>query len=80
MPLGLLMKLDNPGVEQPNTIAVHDSVPVHPEDCKAYRKIGRETIVAHRKDSMEGTFETVRIYTSDSRKWSDKSLSSQVYL
>jgi hypothetical protein len=80
MPLGLLMKLDNPGVKQTNTIAVHDWAPVHLEGCKAYGRMVQETIFAHWKDSMGGTFETVRIYTSDSRKWNDKSLSSQVCL
>jgi hypothetical protein len=80
MPLGLLMKLDNSGVKQTNTIAVHGWAPVHLEGCKACGRIAQETIFAHRKDSMGDTFETDHIYTSGSRKSYDKCLLSQAYL
>lgn len=80
MPLGLLMKTDNHGVKQTNTIAAHDWAPAHLEGCKAGERTAQEMIFAHWKDSMEGTFEIDHIYTSGSHKWNDKSLSSQVCL
>ena len=78
-PVGLLMKLGNSAVRELDTIAVHGWALDHLEDYKACDRIALETIFARRKDNMEGTFETDRSVTSGSRKWNDKSLSSQVY-